>query len=158
VIKNDRARESFSFNSTPFALGLVDTIVCRIVQTVQTLMTNRDTVELEDLKMIMQYRGIGLIGIAQGNRKDEAREIIENAIKSPLFDGASIKNAKGIMIHWRINSNTSPCGITEVMGNINEIIGTNAKTIFKLTNDNTLAVEEVRVTIIATGFESLENE
>lgn len=58
------------------------------------------------------------------------------------------------MIHWTFNKNLSLFSVTEIMENINDTIDTNADIIFGTTTDDTLAKDEVKITIVATGFET----
>lgn len=115
-------------------------------------------VDFADVKTIMQHRGMALMGIGKGKGDNAARDALENAIKSPLLDEVSLQSAKGIMIHWTFNKNLSLFSVTDIMENINDTIDTNADIIFGTTTDDTLAIDEVKITIVATGFETKSDE
>jgi cell division protein FtsZ len=60
------------------------------------------------------------------------------------------------MIHWTVNPNVSMFAIGDVMEHINETLIGNPEIIFGTTTDDNLAIDEIKITIVATGFESPE--
>jgi cell division protein FtsZ len=163
VIKNDKLKEMGTADmGVKEAFRMVDNILYQAVNGMCEVIlkpTNSDiNVDFADVKTIMQHRGMALMGIGKGKGENAAKDALENAIKSPLLDTVSIESAKGIMIHWTFNKNLSLFSITDIMENINASIDTNADIIFGTATDDTLAVDEVKITIIATGFEKLSEE
>ena len=162
VIKNDRLKELDSNIGFGDAFKLVDNILYQSVNGMSEVILKPGSsdinVDFADVKTIMQHRGMALMGIGKGRGEHAAKDALEHAIKSPLLDEVSLESAKGIMIHWTFNKNLSLFAVTDIMDNINETIDTNADVIFGTTTDDNLAVDEVKITIIATGFESLDEE
>ena len=113
-------------------------------------------VDLADVKTIMQHKGIALMGIGKAKGDDAANTALELAIKSPLLDEISLSNAKGIMIHWTVNPNVSMFAIGDVMENIHDTLIGNPEIIFGTTTDENLAIDEIKITIVATGFDAPE--
>jgi cell division protein FtsZ len=66
----------------------------------------------------------------------------------------SLSGAKGMLIHFNINPQVSLFAINNVMEKIHETIDSNAEVIFGTTTDPSLEKDEVKITIVATGFES----
>ncbi len=157
VIKNDRLREISNHDiGMKDAFRMVDNILYQAVNGMSEVILKPGSsdinVDFADVKTIMQHRGMALMGIGKGKGENAARDAIENAIKSPLLDEVSLESAKGIMIHWTFNKNLSLFAVTEIMENINDTIDTNADIIFGTTTDDNLATDEVKITIVATGF------
>ncbi|GKT32383.1 Tubulin-like protein FtsZ/CetZ, partial [Aduncisulcus paluster] len=115
-------------------------------------------VDFADVKTIMQHKGIALMGIGKASGEDAANKALELAIKSPLLDEISLSNAKGIMIHWTVNPDVSMFAIGDVMENIHDTLVGNPEIIFGTTTDDNLAIDEIKITIVATGFDSPEEE
>jgi len=159
VIKNDRLKEiSDADVGMKDAFRMVDNILYQAVNGMSEVILKPGSsdinVDFADVKTIMQHRGMALMGIGKGKGENAAQDAIENAIKSPLLDEVSLESAKGIMIHWTFNKNLSLFSVTEIMENINDTIDTNADIIFGTTTDDSLAKDEVKITIVATGFET----
>ena len=114
--------------------------------------------DFADVKTIMQHKGMALMGIGRAKGEDAARRALEDAIDSPLLDKVSLNGAKGILIHFNIHPQVSLFAINDVMGSINDRMDSNAEIIFGTTSDSTLEKDEVKITIVATGFESKNDE
>lgn len=163
VIKNDRLKEISDENmGMKDAFKIVDNILYQAVNGMSEVILKPGShdinVDFADVRTIMQHRGMALMGIGKASGENAAFHAIENAIKSPLLDEVSLESAKGIMIHWTFNQEISLFSITDMMENINDSIDSNADIIFGTTTDNSLAKDAVKVTIVATGFESSEED
>jgi len=113
-------------------------------------------VDFADVKTIMQHRGIALMGIGKAKGENAAFEALEEAVKSPLLDEISLSSAKGLMIHWTVHPDVPMFAVGDVMDNIYDTLTGNPDIIFGTTTDESLAVDEIKITIVATGFESPE--
>jgi len=163
VIKNDKLKEIIDETvGMKEAFKIVDNILFQAVNGMTEVIlkpgTNDINTDFADIKTIMQHRGMALMGIGKAKGDNAAQQALENAIKSPLLDEVCLSGAKGIMVHWTIPSNVSLFAITNVMENINDSIHNDADTIFGTTTDDTLANDEVKITIVATGFETSQND
>jgi cell division protein FtsZ len=106
----------------------------------------------------MQHKGMALMGIGRAKGENAAQRALEDAVDSPLLDKVSLNGAKGILIHFNIHPQVSLFAINDVMGTINDRMDSNAEIIFGTTSDSTLEKDEVKITIVATGFESRNDE
>ena len=162
VIPNDRLRhiveESIGMKD---AFKVVDDVLYQAVNGMSEVILKPGSddinVDFADVKTIMQHKGIALMGIGKAKGDDAANKALELAIKSPLLDEISLSGAKGIMIHWTVNPDVSMFAIGDVMENINDTLIGNPEIIFGTTTNDTLAVDEIKITIVATGFESHED-
>ncbi len=166
VVPNDRLLEIIDENvGMKDAFKIIDNILYQAVNGMSEVILNPGNSDINtdfaDVKTIMQHRGMALMGIGKAKGEDAAQRALEDAIESPLLDKMSLNGAKGILIHFNIHPQVSLFAINNVMGSINDRMDHNAEIIFGTTSDRTLEKDEVKITIVATGFESkedLENE
>lgn len=161
VIPNDRLRNIIDETvGMKDAFKVVDDVLYQAVNGMSEVILKPGSddinVDFADVKTIMQHKGIALMGIGKAKGENSAKLALEQAIRSPLLDEISLSGAKGIMIHWTINPNVSMFAIGDVMENINDSLEGNPEIIFGTTTDDNLAVDEIKITIVATGFESSE--
>jgi cell division protein FtsZ len=163
VIPNDRLRNIIDKTvGMKDAFKVVDDVLYQAVNGMSEVILKPGSddinVDFADVKTIMQHKGIALMGIGKAKGDDAANEALQLAVKSPLLDEISLGGAKGIMIHWTVNPNVSLFAITDVMDNINDTIEGNPEIIFGTTTDENLAIDEVKITIVATGFDSNDTD
>ncbi|NVJ53530.1 MAG: cell division protein FtsZ [Campylobacteraceae bacterium] len=163
VVPNDRLLEIIDENvGMKDAFKIIDNILYQAVNGMtEVILTpgNSDiNTDFADVKTIMQHKGMALMGIGKAKGEAAAQRALEDAIESPLLDKVSLGGAKGILIHFNIHPQVSLFAINDVMSKIHETIDSNAEIIFGTTSDNTLETDEVKITIVATGFESKDDE
>ena len=159
VVPNDRLLEIIDQNvGMKDAFKIIDNILYQAVNGMtEVILTpgNSDiNTDFADVKTIMQHKGMALMGIGKAKGENAAQKALEDAIDSPLLDKVSLGGAKGILIHFNIHPQVSLFAINDVMSKIHDTIDSNAEIIFGTTSDNTLETDEVKITIVATGFES----
>ena len=159
VVPNDRLLEIIDKNvGMKDAFRIIDNILYQAVNGMtEVILTpgNSDiNTDFADVKTIMQHRGMALMGIGKAKGENASQRALEDAIDSPLLDKVSLGGAKGILIHFNIHPQVSLFAINDVMSSIHDTIDSNAEIIFGTTSDNTLETDEVKITIVATGFES----
>ncbi len=159
VVPNDRLLEIIDENvGMKDAFKIIDNILYQAVNGMtEVILTpgNSDiNTDFADVKAIMQHRGMALMGIGKAKGENAAQKALEDAIDSPLLDKVSLGGAKGILIHFNIHPQVSLFAINDVMSRIHDTIDSNAEIIFGTTSDSTLETDEVKITIVATGFES----
>ncbi|MEA1914226.1 MAG: cell division protein FtsZ [Campylobacterota bacterium] len=162
VIPNDRLLESVDQNiGMKDAFRIVDNVLYQAVNGVSEVILNPGNSDINtdfaDVKTIMQHKGMALMGIGRAKGEDSARLALSNAIESPLLDKMPLTGAQGILIHFNVNPNVSMFAISDVMNDIHDTIDGNAEVIFGTTTNDSLAIDEVKITIVATGFDSSKN-
>ena len=163
IVPNDRLLEIIDENvGMKDAFKIIDNILYQAVNGMSEVILNPGNSDINtdfaDVKTIMQHKGMALMGIGRAKGEDAARRALEDAIDSPLLDKVSLNGAKGILIHFNIHPQVSLFAINDVMGTINDRMDSNAEIIFGTTSDSTLEKDEVKITIVATGFESKNDE
>ena len=159
IVPNDRLLEIIDENvGMKDAFKIIDNILYQAVNGMSEVILNPGNSDINtdfaDVKTIMQHKGMALMGIGRAKGEDAARRALEDAIDSPLLDKVSLNGAKGILIHFNIHPQVSLFAINDVMGSINDRMDSNAEIIFGTTSDSTLEKDEVKITIVATGFET----
>ncbi|WP_368030435.1 cell division protein FtsZ [Arcobacter sp. s6] len=163
IVPNDRLLEIIDENvGMKDAFKIIDNILYQAVNGMSEVILNPGNSDINtdfaDVKTIMQHKGMALMGIGRAKGENAAQRALEDAIDSPLLDKVSLNGAKGILIHFNIHPQVSLFAINDVMGSINDRMDSNAEIIFGTTSDSTLEKDEVKITIVATGFESRNDE
>lgn len=159
IVPNDRLLDIIDENiGMKDAFKIIDNILYQAVNGMSEVILNPGNSDINtdfaDVKTIMQHKGLALMGIGRAKGEDAALKALEDAIDSPLLDKVSLSGAKGILIHFNIHPQVSLFAINNVMGTIHDTIDSNAEIIFGTTSDDSLEKDEVKITIVATGFES----
>jgi cell division protein FtsZ len=141
---------------------IVDEVLARAVTgTSGIILASGDqdiNLDFADLRTVMSYRGLALMGMGQAEGEKSAYEAIKNAIESPLLDDVSIHGAMGILVHFNIHPNYPLIELTSAMEVVKENADSDATIIMGTTTDETLPEDFVKITLIATGFEKAEEE
>ena len=129
-----------------------DDVLRQGVQGISDLIAVPGLVNLDfaDIKTVMSNAGSALMGIGMAKGDDGARAAAEAAIKSPLLE-ASIEGARGVLFNITGGSELSLFDVTEASNIITEAVDPDANIIFGAVIDENLK-DEIRVTVIATGF------
>jgi cell division protein FtsZ len=101
----------------------------------------------------MSHRGLALMGTGYSCGTNAAYDAAKAAIESPLLDNISIDGAMGVLVHFDIHPDYPIMEIGEAMGIVEESADEDASVIFGTTTDPNMEIDEVKITIIATGFE-----
>ncbi len=110
-------------------------------------------IDFADLNTIMEFKGLGLIGIGEKDGEDSAIEAVKEAIESPLLDNISIKGAKGAIIHYTISRKYPLSWLTDAGYIVQQQLDENADCKHGWTYDDSLEPMQIKVTLVITGFE-----
>lgn len=141
------------------ALRKADEVLLRATQGISDLITVTGDVNVDfaDVRTVMANRGPALMGTGFGNGENRAAEAAHSAISSPLLDEISIAGATGVLINITGGADLTLDEVTAVSTIIHEAAGDEAEIIFGSVHDPRLE-GEVRVTVIATGFDRREEK
>lgn len=136
------------------AFRKADSVLLNAVQGISDLMTvpGLINVDFADVRTIMNGMGRALMGTGIGTGKKRAVEAAELAISSPLLEDVSIDGATGILINITGGPDLTLHEVNEASSLIQEAAHEDANIIFGSVIDPNLT-EEVRITVIATGFD-----
>jgi cell division protein FtsZ len=136
------------------ALKKADEVLLHATQGISDLIrvTGEVNVDFADVRTIMSNRGAALMGTGFGRGDNRGVEAAQEAISSPLLDNISISGAAGVLINITGGMDLAIDEVTTISSIIQEAAGDEAEIIFGAVHDSSMK-EEVRVTVIATGFE-----
>ncbi len=158
VIPNQKLL-SFVGKQTSFigAFGMVDDVLRQAVCSISDLIVIPGLINLDfaDVKSIMGSMGKALMGSGTATGEMRASEAAQKAISSPLLDEATIDRAKGILINITGGEDLTLLEVNEASMMIQENAHEDAHIIFGAVINKEME-GEMRVTVIATGFEEAE--
>jgi cell division protein FtsZ len=157
VIPNDRLLTvSNEKTSMLNAFKMADEVLLQGVQGITELITTPGLINTDfaDVKMIMSNAGSALMGIGYGSGEGRALAAANAAISSPLLE-ASIDGARGILLSVAGGSDLGLFEVNEAAEVIHGVAHPDANIIFGTVIDDSMG-DEVRVTVIAAGFDRWE--
>lgn len=160
VVPNDRILSVVPKGTTfKHALKKADEVLLHATQGISDLIrvSGEVNVDFADVRTIMACRGPALMGSGFGEGDNRAVEAAQEAISSPLLDEVSIRGAKGVLLNITGGMDLAIDEVTQISTIIQEEAGDDAEIIFGAVHDPELE-GRVRVTVIATGFDSGESE
>ncbi len=136
------------------AFSVVDDILRQAVQGISDLVVVPGIVNVDfaDIKTIMEDAGSALMGIGRATGEDRAVEAAKAAINSPLLE-LSIDGAKGVLFNVSGGADLAMSEINDAAKIITESIDPDARVIFGAVMDDKLKKGEIKVTVVATGFD-----
>jgi cell division protein FtsZ len=153
VIENDRLLQVVEKRTSIVdAFRMADDILRQGVQGITDLITVPGLVNLDfaDVRTIMHDAGSALMGIGSAAGESRAAEAARAAVSSPLLE-SSIEGATGILLNITGGSDIGLFEVNEAAEVVTGAADQNANVIFGAVINDALA-EEIRVTVIATGF------
>ena len=158
TIPNQRLLSVASRN-TPLkeAFQKADDVLLQAVRGISELVTVPGLINLDfaDVRTIMAEMGMAMMGAATVAGENRAVEAAQRAISSPLLEDVSIKGARGLLINVTGGSDMALYEVNEAASLIQEEAHEDANIIFGAVIDEKLK-DEIRVTVIATGFGDFE--
>lgn len=161
VIPNDRLLAIVDKDTSVLnAFAICDDVLRQAVEGISDLITSPGIVNVDfaDIKTVMQNAGAALMGIGLAAGEKRAEEAAQKAINSPLLE-VSIAGARGVLFAIAGGEDLGMLEIQEAARVITDSIDPNARVIFGAFRDDKLKNDEIKVTVIATGFtdEQLES-
>lgn len=154
VIPNDRLLGLVDKNTSCLsAFAMCDEVLRQAVEGISDLITTPGIINVDfaDIKAVMQNAGSALMGIGSAIGEKRAEEAARAAINSPLLD-ISIEGARGVLFAIAGGNDMTMFEVQEAAKIITESIDRDAKVIFGAIRDERLKKNELKVTVIASGF------
>jgi cell division protein FtsZ len=154
VIPNDKLLSISERNVSMLdAFKQADQVLLQGVSGITDLITTPGLINLDfaDVKSVMSNAGSALMGIGSARGENRALEAAELAVSSPLLE-ESIDGAQGVLLSIAGGSDLGLFEINEAAAMVSDAVHNDANIIFGATIDDALG-DEVRVTVIAAGFE-----
>ncbi|MEX1086990.1 MAG: cell division protein FtsZ, partial [Candidatus Paceibacterota bacterium] len=145
IDKETRARDAFA---------MCDEVLRQAVEGISDLITTPGEVaniDFADIRSIMENAGHALMGVGTASGENRAVEAAKAAINSPLLE-LSIDGAQGVLFSIAGGADVTMFEIQEAAKTITESVDQNAKIIFGTVNSDKLRKDEIKITVIASGF------
>jgi cell division protein FtsZ len=156
VIPNDRLLTICDpKTSIEDAFRIADDVLRQAIQGISEVITLPGIINLDfaDVRRIMSEAGPALLAIGKGRGENRAADAARAAVASPLLD-ISIQGARGVLFNVVGGRNLGLQEINAAAQVINEVVDQEAEIVFGAAIDESLG-DEVKVTVIATGFHSV---
>lgn len=136
------------------ALKKADEVLLHATQGISSLIsvTGLVNVDFADVKTVMKDGGSALMGTGIGRGENRQIEAAQQAIASPLLDNLSIAGATGVLLNITGGPDLTLGEVTQISEIINDAAGEDAEIIFGAVTEPAMQ-GEIRVTVIATGFD-----
>src|SRR5512136_1310088 len=136
-----------------------DEVLLQAVQGISDLITVHGLINLDfaDVRTVMSEMGLALLGTGAASGENRAIEAAQRAISSPLLEDITISGARGILINITGGTDLTLYEVNEASTLVQEEADEDANIIFGAVIDESLH-EEMRVTVIATGFGRAEEK
>ncbi|MBX7118064.1 MAG: cell division protein FtsZ [Gemmatimonadaceae bacterium] len=136
------------------ALKKADEVLLQATGGISGIITKAGVVNVDfaDVRTVMQDGGSAIMGTGVGRGENRAVDAAKMAIESPLLDNVSIAGARGVLINITGGMEMTLGDVTTISDIVKEAVGEESEIIFGAVNEPAMQ-GEVRVTVIATGFE-----
>lgn len=141
------------------AFKLADRVLLDAVRGLVELIHSTGVVNADfaDVRSVMSFPGLALMGVGTARGDLRAVEAAQRAVSSPLLEEIAITGAKGILVNITSSSTLKMREMNEAVTLVYEEAAADADVVFGWVVDEAMG-DEVRVTVIATGFEQAQEE
>lgn len=154
VINNERLREMFGNLGISNAFSYADNVLATAARGIAEVIsvTGIINIDFNDVNTVMRNSGVAIMGQAQAEGEDRARQAVELALASPLLNDNDITGAQYVLLNITYGEKEVLMDeISDITDYIQDEAGSTADVIWGHAYDATLG-EKIGVTIIATGF------
>ena len=159
IIPNERLKHATDQKITfANAFEIADDVLKQAVQSISDLIRETGFINLDfaDVSAVMKDAGLAHMGVGRAAGKGKAEEAARMAISSPLLE-TSITGAHGVLINITGSADIGLEEVEQAASLVQAAVHPDANTIFGATFDENMD-DEIRVTVIATGFEKIAPE
>jgi cell division protein FtsZ len=158
IIPNQRLINASTKNTgVKEAFAMADNVLRQAVQGIADIIVKPGyiNVDFADVKTVMSERGMAMMGIGEATDDNAAVEAVQKAINSPLLENQSIKGARGVLLNFTHSSTMPIYQLSEASKIVHDLVDKEANIIFGDVIEDEMA-QNVRVTVIATGFDGVQ--
>jgi cell division protein FtsZ len=136
------------------ALKKADEVLLHATQGISTLISKTGLVNVDfaDVRTVMKNGGSALMGTGIGRGENRAMEAAQQSISSPLLDNVSISGSTGVLLNIAGGPDLTLGEVTQISEIVHDAAGDDAEIIFGAVHEPAMQ-GEIRVTVIATGFD-----
>ena len=159
IIPNERLKHATDQKITfANAFAIADDVLRQAVQSISDLINDTGFINLDfaDVTSVMKDAGFAHMGVGRAEGKNKAEEAAKMAISSPLLE-TSINGAKGVLVNVTGSMDIGLDEVEQAATLVQQAAHPDANIIFGATFDENME-DEIRVTVIATGFDEGNNK
>jgi cell division protein FtsZ len=136
------------------AFKQADEVLLQAVRGISDLITVPGMINLDfaDVKSVMKSMGMALMGVGKARGEGRGIAAMRGAIESRLLEENSIKGAQGVLVNVTFGRGMSLREVREAVSLVHKEAAEDANIIFGVVTDDSMQ-DEVKVTVIATGFD-----
>lgn len=127
----------------------LENIIRGLIGVIHTIGEYDITMDLVDFKTVLSHQGIAVAGFGASWGEQAAYNAINKSIE---MANISIKNASGVLVHFSMHPKFDFMKLSEAMDVIHNCVEKSADVIFGTTTDETLSIDSILVSLIATGL------
>lgn len=160
VIPNERLLDIAEANTTLMdAFGRADEVLYNATRGISDLITVHGLINLDfaDVRTTMKNGGTALMGAATASGEGRAEKAAREALSSPLLDGLSIHGARNVLVNITAGRSLGIREATAATSIIQKEAGPDVEVIFGTVIDDDMG-DELRITVIATGFDAEQRQ
>jgi cell division protein FtsZ len=137
---------------------MADEVLCNATRGISDLITETGVVNLDfaDVKSVMKNGGDAIMGTGFGKGENGAEEAARMAINSPLLDSVSVKGATGILVNITGSQSLALRQVSKAATIVNKEAGPGAHVFLGAVINDEMKGDEIRITVIATGFNAVK--
>jgi len=159
IIPNDKLLSITAENTSLLdAFTMADEVLCNATRGISDLITETGVVNLDfaDVKSVMKNGGDAIMGTGFGKGENGAEEAARMAINSPLLDSVSVKGATGILVNITGSKSLALRQVSKAATIVNKEAGPGAHVFLGAVISDEMKGDEIRITVIATGFNAVK--
>lgn len=160
VIDNDKLLKNLGANiSILNAFHAANDVLLNAVKGITDAITSPGYINLDfaDVVTVMRGRGHAMIGNGVGQGANFVEDAVDRAIHSPLIEQVDIKSAAGLLANVRVNPNFPIAKWEEICNAIQSYADEEADCKFGMSFDDSIAEDQVAITILITGISATDN-
>lgn len=155
IVPNDKLLDIAEPNTSMVdALKMADEILKQGVQSITELIGDNSLINADfaDVQTVMRDRGVSHMGIGVGKGENKVQDAVKNAVESPLLE-TTVAGAKAILLNIAGGYEMGMLDVNEAANQIQNVADKDAIIIFGTSVKEELK-DEMKITVIATGFEN----
>ena len=155
IVPNDKLLDIAEPNTTMIeALRMADEVLKQGVQSITELISDNSLINADfaDVQTVMRDRGVAHMGIGIGKGENKVKDAVKNAVESPLLE-TTVAGAKAILLNVAGGYDMGMLDVNDAAKQIESVADKDAIIIFGTSVKEDLQ-DEMRITVIATGFEN----
>ena len=156
IVANDKLRQVYGKLKLSEALSKADDVLSTAASSIAEIITKEGyvNVDFKDVNTVMKNAGTAVMGSFIADGEEKGIVAVEGALESPLLENRDISGARHILLNISYAEEPEMEMFDDILHLVGERSGNNANIIWGMGEDTALEGDQIKVTIIATGFDN----